>query len=85
MGYRYDSRCNSRVYVDMVLAVEACQNDTTSKTTTSSEVRYEQEEVNGLTDTLLEELKAEFESLSTLTNFNRTGSDVKSLNMFSLK
>ncbi|KHJ96888.1 hypothetical protein OESDEN_03145 [Oesophagostomum dentatum] len=67
----------SRLFAEMVLAVEACLEGTTSKASGSSEVRCEQKEVNGTTDGLLDELKAEFESLSTLTDFNRAGSDVK--------
>ncbi|CAJ0597681.1 unnamed protein product [Cylicocyclus nassatus] len=57
----------------MVLAVETPE---TSKASVSSEVKCEQKE-NGLNDTLLDELKTEFESLATTADFNRVGCDVK--------
>ncbi|RCN47728.1 hypothetical protein ANCCAN_06192 [Ancylostoma caninum] len=62
----------------MVVERELCTGNSTSTASSSVEVKCEKK-ANGTTDALLNDLKAEFDSLSTLTNFNRTGADVRAV------
>ncbi|EYC36697.1 hypothetical protein Y032_0866g2765 [Ancylostoma ceylanicum] len=58
---------------------EVCTGNSTATSSSSVEVKCDKK-ANGTTNAgLLEDLKAEFDSLSTLTNFNRTGADVKAV------
>ncbi|EYC36695.1 hypothetical protein Y032_0866g2764 [Ancylostoma ceylanicum] len=58
---------------------EVCTGNSTATSSSNVELKCDKK-ANGTTDAgLLEDLKAEFDSLSTLTNFNRTGADVKAV------
>ncbi|KAL6727032.1 hypothetical protein Aduo_008947 [Ancylostoma duodenale] len=62
----------------MVVERELCTENSTTTASSSVEVKCEKR-ANGTSDALLDDLKAEFDSLSTLTNFNRTGADVRAV------
>lgn len=63
----------------MVVEVEPSAERSASKALGNYEVKCVHKDGHNADDTVMEELRAEFASLSTLTNFNRTGAQVKPL------
>lgn len=63
----------------MVVEVEPSAERSASKALGNYEVKCVHKDGHNADDTVMEELRAEFASLSTLTNFNRTGAQVCSL------
>ncbi|KAK6742913.1 hypothetical protein RB195_010279 [Necator americanus] len=56
--------------------METGREGNTSSASCHSDLKCSHQKVNGTTNELINDLKAEFGSLSKLTNFNRTGGDV---------
>ncbi|PIO74615.1 hypothetical protein TELCIR_03372 [Teladorsagia circumcincta] len=63
----------------MVVEVEDIAQSSASKATGHFEVKCSEKDAHSANDTLMDELSEEFASLSSLTNFNRTGAQVKPL------
>ncbi|XGW18089.1 hypothetical protein V3C99_002586 [Haemonchus contortus] len=64
---------------DMVVEVEDSAQSNASKAMGQMEVKCLEKDVNNVTDSLMDDLREEFASLATLTDFNRTGAQVKPL------